>query len=351
MTQNIPVIVITGGTDPRKARVLEHFQEHFTSQGYQVEIITDVAAELGESGKGPLQIGMEEFQRLVFSISTEEEWEAKAKLAKEKASKPLIFACRGAVDGAAYIKRAVIEGIWEQFGHNPIHLRDERYVGVIHVATQDKIAAAQDRRTLAAWVGTPHLAFIDHRTSDTRMIEHATAWAEYFLSEHEHERKFKLLKPFHPSLLPRHAQCIEISQSYVMLPEASKSHRVRKRGQNGVHSFIQSLKRMVGTRSSTEVEDLIDEDEYSRLRKEYGMPGYAEVVKHRWCFVAEGHYWELDVFRDLPGLVIMEGEMPHPEWELTLPSWIGDDFDEVTGQREYANKAIAARIAEQRLAA
>lgn len=368
MAHQVPVIVITGGSCAGKTSILAHLKAHFERLGYQVIIVEEAATALIGEGRGPAVVGMEEFQRLVLAKTVAQEEAAKAEACRY--DNPIIFVDRGVMDGAAYVEPGAMQRIWKEFGHNLIQLRDERYAGVLHLVSVAiglphlfsnatnaaryetlEEAIALDSRTLAAWVGTPHLAYIDNGTDFTGKVARAISWAEYFVSGEEHEHKYRLTMQFDPDLLPSHAQCIDIRQSYVRLPSTPKNHRVRARGQNGIFAYTRTMKQNFGPMSCSEDELSISEQEYATLRHLHGIPSHAEVMKQRWCFVENGLYWELDTFRDLPDLLLLEVEVPRPDWPVKLPSWIVGRALEVTGDKAYLNKAIAEEIGRQRSAA
>lgn len=366
MDTHIPVIVITGGPNGGKTTLLnDRLPRALRKLGYTIEIVPEAATLLMTEGVDPLVVGMEEFQRHVLTRSLELEQNARDNLRGVKGKK-VILTDRGVMDGAAYIDPNLMKAIWEEYGFHPVELRDKRYTAVLHLestaiglphlfsnesnptryeATAEE-AARVDRRTLAAWIGCPHLAYIDNSTDFEGKIERAIAWVKYFLGSKEHERKFLLNTPFERALLPIHAQKVDIRQSYIKMPGRPKSGRIRARGQDGKHIHWHTTKTGSVGMSCTEDEVLISKEDYRRLHKRHSLPDHAEIVKQRWCFVENGYYWELDVFRDWE-YVLIEVELPDPLWEVTLPSWMEGVVVEVTGQKPYTNKSIARVVAEK----
>lgn len=363
MSGHTPVIVITGGPNGGKTTILEQrLPAELKRLGYTVEVIPEAATQLINEGRGPAVVGMETFQRLVLRRCMEQEDAAKARM-RRVIGKKVILADRGIMDGAAYVEPEIMKSIWEEHGYHPIELRDLRYHGVVHLVTtaiglphlfsnatnparyerSAEEAAAVDERTLAAWIGCPHLAYIDNSTDFETKVQRALTWVKSLLDDFEHERKFKLLIPFTPDLLPAHAQRVDISQSYIKVPRETKGERVRARGQSGKSIHFRTMKTGHNDITNNETEALIGEKKYHRLRTKHRLPTHAEVVKDRWCFVECGHYWELDVFRDWHE-VIIEVELPDPSWEVTLPAWMESNVEEVTGNPEYTNKRIARKI-------
>lgn len=368
--EEAPVIVITGGPNGGKTTILARLREEFEALGYVVEIVPEAATQLINGGQGPAVVGMEHFQRLVLAMCIEQEEAAKAKLADVEGKK-VIFADRGVMDGAAYVDPHIMEAIWEEFGYHVVELRDQRYKGVIHLvstaiglphlfsnetneARYEKTpeeAEMKDNRTRDAWIGTPHFAYVDNSTSFETKIGRALTWARSLLDEVEHERRFKLLIPFERSLLPAHAQRIEIRQSYVRIENAPKDHRIRARGQHGKNIHLLTLKSGGSGMSCAEKEKAILESKYEDLQSTCLAPDSEEVVKGRWCFVENGYYWELDIFRDWSEDIIIEVELPDPSWDVTLPSWMEGNVIEITGDPAYNNRSISGKIAALKRAA
>lgn len=65
------------------------------------------------------------------------------------------------------------------------------------------------------------------------------------------------------------------------------------------------------------------------------------IAKYRYrCAIADV-VWEVDEFlEENSGLVVAEVEIPHEEFPLSLPSWIGR---EVTGDARYYNSSLVAQ--------
>jgi adenylate cyclase len=72
-----------------------------------------------------------------------------------------------------------------------------------------------------------------------------------------------------------------------------------------------------------------------------GLRRGAIVEKVRHLVPHAGATWEVDVFAgENAGLIIAEVELPHEDYRLELPPWIGS---EVTGRAEYYNSSLAGR--------
>lgn len=350
MTRHIPSIVMTGELSHDKKHILDRLESHFTQQGYTVAIVPDMATKLLAGNCGPGRIGIVRFHEYVLQLTIDGEREARHELAT--AEKPLIFVCRGGMDGAAWLDREEIEGVWDREGYTPIHLRDERYHGVLHILADDLRIHADDERTLSAWIGTPHLGCIDHHPSIDERVRQAIAWTTSFLSGVEHEQRWLILPAFNRDRLPANARRIEIQQTYVRLPDEIKDHRYRARGESPTYTLLRAMKRKTGFMSSDDNEVQIDEQTFVSDIVQYRAPGYATVVKDRWCCVGNLHYFEHDVLRDLPFQVV-EAEVPDSDWPpIDPPPWFSpEEVVDITGMSGYSNRDFAAMINEQRQAA
>ena len=72
-----------------------------------------------------------------------------------------------------------------------------------------------------------------------------------------------------------------------------------------------------------------------------GLRRGAVVEKVRHIVPYAGATWEVDVFAgENAGLIIAEVELPHEDYRLELPPFIGS---EVTGRAEYYNSGLATR--------
>lgn len=360
---DIPLIVITGGPQGGKSSILGHLKDAFEAEDYTVEIVPEAATQLIIEGQGPTVVGMVEFQHLVLERCIRLEDAAKERLSSVP-GKRIIFADRGVMDGAAYVAPDEMRAIWDRFGLNRVMLRDERYDGVIFLESvavslphlfsnatnaaryeaNAEIAAEVDRRTLEAWIGTPHLAYIDNSTDYAGKIARAIDWAKSLVSGIERERKFLITCPFDRSLLPAHARRVEIRQSYILEPGAQKKERLRRRGEDGHYLYYRNMKRKIEKGCSHDVPRRIPAQDFAFLHGTFNLPDHAEVVKDRWCFVECGYHWEFDVFRDWEGL-LLEVELPDLRIPISLPPRLRGYAVDVTGHKRFSSGAISREIA------
>jgi hypothetical protein len=351
--QEIPVIVVTGGPQSGVSKILPFLKAEFERHGYAVQVISETEAELAPEYQTPMSDSLT-YQMLMLQKRIELE-EIAIHRFQSLTKKKVIFVEGGVLDDGAHALPEIQNQVWNGARNNIVELRDARYAGILHLKTRERSLEAETscERTLAAWIGTPHLGYINTRSGLKETISRSITWAHYFLGEIENEKKWKVLIPYQRSLLPEHAQCIDIHQSYVDLPGEPKQHRIRQRGQRGYNLYFQTMKTALAGMSCTEVDPMISKLKYESLLEGYLVPGHAEVVKKRMCFVERDTYFELDIFRDLPGKILLEAETPDPTWEIPLPSFLDGEGKviDVTGDPAHMNRAYSKEIAALQLAA
>ena len=154
----------------------------------------------------------------------------------------------------------------------------------------------------------------------------------------EIERKFLIARP-DESVLSRidGAYKYEIEQIY--LPSGA---RIRKRVCNGEAEYFYTVKQRISDVTRIEHEHLISEDEYKMLAREAGNES-AVISKTRWCLPCGEHVAEADIYDFWERVAVVEVELEREDEELELPSVLCV-LREVTGEREYLNKAMAFEI-------
>jgi CHAD domain-containing protein/CYTH domain-containing protein len=148
----------------------------------------------------------------------------------------------------------------------------------------------------------------------------------------EIERKYLL------RALPAHvdgADVAEVEQGW--LPGARLQERLRRVRRSGEERFFRTVKLGEGL-SRLEVEEEADAELFAYL---WPLTETRRVRKRRY-FVPDGTFmWEIDEFLDRT-LVLAEVELPSPDTEVVLPTWLTDVLDrEVTGEPEYVNVNLA----------
>lgn len=161
------------------------------------------------------------------------------------------------------------------------------------------------------------------------------------MTQHEIERKFVL--PEQPDL--EHAPLagssrIVIEQTYLEGADG-ETERVRlTRDDEGEERYYHTVKRRVSDLTREETELQIDRAEYLELWRRRD-PARGTIRKTRYRFPYAGRVFELDVFDDPGGIVLLEVELPSEDEQVQLPPFAG--LREVTGDAEYSNSELARR--------
>lgn len=164
----------------------------------------------------------------------------------------------------------------------------------------------------------------------------------------EIERKFLIRLPDFDTIPNRRVQAI--TQTYLTsLPhDPGLERRVRKITENGVTRWIYTEKRTlsnVGAAVREENEREISGEEYASKLTE----AFSTLDKVRHSFPFGSHTVEIDVYPyeiggdALLGLAVLEIEMADEHEEITIPPFI-EVIRELTGTREFSNKAMAKRV-------
>ena len=138
------------------------------------------------------------------------------------------------------------------------------------------------------------------------------------------------------------AKKAEMLQTYLKKADDGAERRIRKITENGKTSFIYTKKTKIDANSRFEDEKAITKDEYTSLYTERE----AELSKVRYSFPYADHIMEIDVYpADIGGELfrdsaILEVELSDFNENIDFPPEI-TVIKEVTGMREYSNRALA----------
>lgn len=138
------------------------------------------------------------------------------------------------------------------------------------------------------------------------------------------------------------AKKVEMLQTYLKKADDGAERRIRKITENGKTSFIYTKKTRIDANSRFEDEKAITKDEYTSLYTERE----AELSKVRYSFPYADHIMEIDVYpADIGGELfreraILEVELSDFNENIDFPPEI-TVIKEVTGMREYSNRALA----------
>jgi len=260
------------------------------------------------------------------------------------------------MDGKAYMP----EGCFEDM------LRDERlfleqvrdsYTGVIHLVSaaegaeefyttanntarreSAEEARALDRKTLNAWIGHPHLRVIDNSTDfEGKMRRLIAATARMLGIPVPIEIEHKFLLGSMPDLSSIEGiQSSRIEQIYLESPLTQQT-RIRKRvASDQSVMYYRTVKAMTATSNTRlEREDAIRWTEYLTLAKQ--QEAATKIIKKtRYCFVYKSQYFELDVFQNPSGLILLERELTEENEHIDLPEFL-DVVRDVTDEPEFSN--------------
>lgn len=196
--------------------------------------------------------------------------------------------------------------------------------------------------TVAGWIGHPHLRVIAGGSAE----EEARALASEcgaLLRDVECERKFLIAYPDLAALdRSPFAARTEITQTY-LTSESGATERVRSRSRGGETIYTHTVKRRIDALSCEEVERQIDAETYRALLRR-SDPARRPVEKTRYCVLAGGLYFELDVYPFWRDRAIVELELSEPS---TAPIPFPREFrvlKEVTDDLRYKNVSLAREI-------
>ncbi|MBR4942104.1 MAG: AAA family ATPase [Clostridia bacterium] len=356
-------IVITGGPCAGKSSALDRIRRVFSEKGWTVLVVPETATELISSGIAPWTCGTPtEYQRYQIRLQTEKERIYLSAAENMPAEKVMIVCDRGLLDNLAYMSKEDFRSIISEMGQSEVSLRDG-YDAVFHLitaadgaelfyTTANNTARTEtvdealdlDRKVISAWTGHPHFRIIDNSTDFEGKMARLISEISAFLGEPEPveiERKFLVEYPDIEFLesIPN-CQRTEIIQTYLQC-EGDREIRIRQRGLDGSYMFYRTEKRGTGA-VRFETETRISAEEYLDLLLK-ADPSRRPVRKTRFCLSHESRYFEIDVYPFWNDRAIVEIELKNANEPVVFPDFIRV-IREVTGENEYKNSAIAARI-------
>jgi CYTH domain-containing protein len=374
MNTNVSMVVIDGGPCGGKTTGIVKLSEALIGAGMIPLVVPEVATLLICGGLKPKDFSQTEFQEAVafLQLANESAWYESAVKLSNKTGKRIVILCdRGFASGIAYIDdlhpfelfEAVVLGDTKFSSLEAIFAR---YTGVIHFVTaadgaEDyytidnnrartetlEEARILDSKTKAVWLAHSHLNEIANVTpsgvkiSFEQKMHNATVALFHMLGVPEPieiEDKY-LLKSFDPSALPVPHEEIIITQTYLVSRETGASERVRKRLWRDGVSYIHTVKRDCRDGGRYEVEKFISHHEYKTMLGRADMKR-RPLYKTRYCFLWNAQYFEIDVFKNISGLVLLEREKTSISEETIIPPFIDVDRD-VAGDPAYSNSELA----------
>ncbi len=159
----------------------------------------------------------------------------------------------------------------------------------------------------------------------------------------EIERKYLLSSaPASADLAALGARQVRIEQAYLRA-DGEWVRRVRRTDREGTVRYVFTRKRDVGGIVREELENDLAADEYARLLAD-ADPARRVIRKTRHVFVGGSWTYELDVFDEPPGLVLLEVELDDAADVPELPPGIAAlVVREVSTESAYTNHELARR--------
>lgn len=284
--------------------------------------------------------------------------------ASKMPGRTLLCCDRGMMDSLPYCdSREQFEALIAHMGLTMVQARDERYVAALHLRSAAigaeayytqannsarretlEVARRLDGRTLDAWMGHPHLRIIQNKGTFEEKMKDVLAETCKLLGipePVETERKYRISPEFSLSALGSYQE-VDIEQFYLFSNDPNDELRFRRRTQWGESVYFETRKRPgPDPASRIETERMISPLDYES-GKRFQLPGTRFVRKRRICFVYDNQYFELDCFEEPEvSYCLLEIELLDPGQEVRLPPFLTIE-EEVTGKKEYSNRALAA---------
>lgn len=163
----------------------------------------------------------------------------------------------------------------------------------------------------------------------------------------ETERKFLIKMPDAAVLEKNALSCEQIRQTYLKCGDPDSSSRVRRSICGGTVTYTATEKRRLSDMTRIEHEREISRKEYEKLL-ENADPTLRVIEKTRRKLPCGELVAEVDVYPFWHDRAILETELEHEDQAVSLPEYI-TLIREVTLERRYTNRAIAAEIPYEEL--
>lgn len=154
----------------------------------------------------------------------------------------------------------------------------------------------------------------------------------------EIERKFLIAYPDAAWLQAAGCRRAEITQTYLIAGDGEE-RRVRRREEDGVCSYVETVKRHVSAASRVEIEREIAREEYEALLAQ-ADPSCRPIHKTRYILPYEGLALEIDVYPFWADRAILEAEIDREDAPVAIPPEL-TVIREVTGEAAYKNASLA----------
>lgn len=366
----IHMIALTGGPCAGKSTALATLEQRLVNLKYRVILLDEMATNTINSGIHPANFG-EVYQIIIAQLidSREKIYLDFIKRYFKESDKVVVISDRGLMDGLAYSSPDFFRDVvLKSIRTNEIEAK-HRYEGVFHLVTAAigaeefytrsnnkarmetlEQAAEMDRKTLACWVGHPHLRVISNENVDfdgktnNLMKEVLSLLGEPI--PYETERKFLIFKPTITVLKQLGATKVDIVQTYLK-SENGVERRIRQRGVDGNYTYYYTEKEKVSSGKRIERERSISQEEYISLLVEADTTKH-QIVKERHCFVYKSKYFELDIYPFWDDKAILEIELSDINDPFKIPDSL-HVIKEVTEDDDYKNSSLASLAGQNNL--
>lgn len=287
-------------------------------------------------------------------------------LAEEDKQNCLVVCDRGTMDPSAFCSEEEWQEMLQANNWDSFMLRDDRYDQIIHMVTSAKgaeqfyqtrsnsvrnenieLAIERDSKAAQAWVGHPYCDVIDNSTDFENKI-HRVIQAickrlgkrlgvdvDDRLKAQSKKRKF-LVKNI--EMFPPRYQDFDVQHDYIISSDSQIQSRIRKRGQKGCYTYTLTERRE-NYGEKMELLRQITKREYEVLLKQCD-PNHHSIHKTRRCFHWQGHYFQLDIFKEpctplCQDLLLLETYTTQTSGNLELPEFM-QIIEEVTNDYQYS---------------
>lgn len=360
-------IVLTGGPGAGKTTSLAHIQDRLENLGFKVFIVPEAATLLLNGGFRIIRDNFREhihFQVSLLTMQVTNEdlfFKAAERFAAREGKSCVVICDRGVLDAKGFMTETEWDAVLDATGSTTSQLRDKRYDAVIHLesaavsapqfytrannaARQEDVgeAALFDARVQSAWIGAPRFRIIRSRENfadKMKELDNVITQIVGVPLSVETERRF-LVKEV--KSIPVQFQRFHVVQDY-LVSNSENTERVRRRSQDGVHTYTHTVKHPRVNGQCIEEERKIDALEYDTLlaRKD---PARNTIDKHRTCFLHEGKYFELDEYNKPDhNLVILEVELDSIDDKVILPDFIEVEKEITNDDENYSNYSLAKK--------
>ncbi|XP_022101147.1 TRPL translocation defect protein 14-like [Acanthaster planci] len=361
-------IVLTGGPCGGKTTGQARLATFFENLGYKVYMVHETATFLLSGGIKCAELSDDEaykFQANLLKTLLQAE-ETFFQLAETCPRKCLVICDRGAMDPSAYLAEGEWDKMREEYGFDNVALRDKRYDQVIHMQSAANgaeefytgsqgnttrtescsYAVKVDNMTKQAWVGHPYFDIIDNSTDFEGKIKRMISTiADRMgldigdrLAKNSIKRKFLVAEHLDEKMFPPFED-FEVKHDYLTTSSDGTRARLRKRGQNGIYTYMHTVCRPEITQQAITLRTPVTSRQYNILLAQRD-PTRSQIVKTRRCFLWKNQYFHMDMFREpsndrCKGLILLETYTTMTGNDLPLPDFLKIS-KEVTDNPDYS---------------